>query len=87
MPEEAFRAARDEPGLRVELSPAQYDSRALDADADLGFHPVLIGLATEQLAPRIFALQRALAQGLTLAQFGHLEQRHPTQPPKSLLNL
>ena len=47
------------------LEPPTPGARALDADEDFAFHLVLIGHATEQLALVIFALQRALAQGLT----------------------
>jgi len=47
------------------LEPPTPGARVLDADDDLEFHLVLIGHATEQLALVIFALQRALAQGLT----------------------
>ena len=53
------------------LEPPTPGARVLDADDDLEFHLVLIGHATEQLALVIFALQRALAQGLT-------RQRVPT---------
>ncbi len=47
------------------LEPPTPGARVLDADDDLVFHLVLIGHATEQLALVTFALQRALAQGLT----------------------
>ena len=47
------------------LEPPTPGARVLDADDDFAFHLVLIGHATEQLALVIFALQRALAQGLT----------------------
>lgn len=47
------------------LEPPAPGARVLDADDDFAFHLVLVGHATEQLALIIFALQRALAQGLT----------------------
>ncbi|MBP9059540.1 MAG: CRISPR system precrRNA processing endoribonuclease RAMP protein Cas6 [Rhodoferax sp.] len=47
------------------LEPPTPGARVLDADDDFAFHLVLIGHATDQLALVIFALQRALAQGLT----------------------
>jgi hypothetical protein len=47
------------------LEPPAPGSRVLDAEDDFAFHLVLIGHATDQLALVIFALQRALAQGLT----------------------
>lgn len=53
------------------IEPPTPGARVLDADDDLVFHLVLVGHATDQLALIIFALQRALAQGLT-------RQRVPT---------
>jgi hypothetical protein len=50
------------------LEPPTPGARVLDADDDFEFHLVLVGHATEQLALVIFALQRALAQGLTRAR-------------------
>ena len=47
------------------LEPPRPGARMLAAGDELQFHLVLIGHATEQLALVIFALQRALAQGLT----------------------
>jgi hypothetical protein len=47
------------------LEPPKPGARVLDADDDFAFHLVLVGHATDQLALVIFALQRALAQGLT----------------------
>ena len=47
------------------LEPPTPGARVLDAGEDFAFHLVLIGHATDQLALVIFALQRALAQGLT----------------------
>jgi hypothetical protein len=47
------------------LEPPTPGARVLDADDDFAFHLVLIGHATDQLALVTFALQRALAQGLT----------------------
>jgi hypothetical protein len=53
------------------LEPPMPGARVLDADDDFEFHLVLIGHAIDQLPLIIFALQRALAQGLT-------RQRVPT---------
>ena len=50
------------------LEPPRPGARLLAAGDELQFHMVLIGHATEQLALVIFALQRALAQGLTRAR-------------------
>jgi len=50
------------------LEPPTPGARVLDADDDFEFNLVLVGHATEQLALIIFALQRALAQGLTRAR-------------------
>lgn len=50
------------------LEPPVPGARVLDAGNDLVFHLVLMGHATEQLALVLFALQRALAQGLTRAR-------------------
>ena len=47
------------------LEPPTPGARVLAADEDLVFHMVLIGHAAQQLALVVFALQRALAQGLT----------------------
>jgi hypothetical protein len=47
------------------IEPPTPGARVLDADDDLVFHLVLVGHATQQLALIIFALQRALHQGLT----------------------
>ena len=47
------------------IEPPASGARVLDADDDLVFHLVLVGHATQQLALIIFALQRALSQGLT----------------------
>lgn len=53
------------------IEPPTPGARVLDADAALVFHMVLVGHARDQLALVVFALQRALAQGLT-------RQRVPT---------
>jgi hypothetical protein len=53
------------------IEPPAPGARLLDAGDTFEFHLVLIGHATEQLALIVFALQRALAQGLT-------RQRVPT---------
>ncbi len=53
------------------IEPPTPGARVLDADEDFSFHLVLIGHAIEQLPLVIFALQRALSQGLT-------RQRVPT---------
>jgi hypothetical protein len=53
------------------IEPPTPGARVLDADDDFEFHLVLIGHAIDQLPLIIFALQRALAQGLT-------RQRVPT---------
>jgi len=53
------------------IEPPTPGARVLDADDDFAFHLVLVGHANEQLALVIFALQRALRQGLT-------RQRVPT---------
>lgn len=53
------------------IEPPAPGARVLDADDDFTFHLVLIGHAIDQLPLIIFALQRALAQGLT-------RQRVPT---------
>ncbi|OGB57741.1 MAG: hypothetical protein A2503_10425 [Burkholderiales bacterium RIFOXYD12_FULL_59_19] len=50
------------------LEPPTPGARVLDADDDFEFHLVLVGHAIDQLALIIFALQRALAQGLTRAR-------------------
>ncbi|PIY28227.1 MAG: hypothetical protein CO105_02970 [Comamonadaceae bacterium CG_4_9_14_3_um_filter_60_33] len=50
------------------LEPPTPGARVLDADDDFEFNLVLVGHAIEQLALIIFALQRALAQGLTRAR-------------------
>jgi hypothetical protein len=50
------------------IEPPTPGARVLDADDDFAFHLVLVGHATEQLALIIFALQRALSQGLTRAR-------------------
>jgi len=50
------------------IEPPTPGARVLDADDNLAFHLVLVGHATEQLALIIFALQRALSQGLTRAR-------------------
>jgi hypothetical protein len=50
------------------IEPPTPGARVLDADDRLVFHMVLVGHAAEQLALIIFALQRALAQGLTRAR-------------------
>jgi hypothetical protein len=50
------------------IEPPTPGARVLDADDDFSFHLVLVGHATEQLALIIFALQRALSQGLTRAR-------------------
>lgn len=47
------------------LEPPAPGARVLDVGEELVFHLVLVGHATEQLALVVFALQRALAQGLT----------------------
>ena len=47
------------------MEPPAPGARVLEPGADLEFHLVLIGHATDQLALVIFALQRALAHGLT----------------------
>lgn len=47
------------------MEPPTPGARVLDADDWLQFHMVLVGHAVDQLALIIFALQRALAQGLT----------------------
>jgi hypothetical protein len=47
------------------MEPPPPSARALQAGEDFVFHIVLIGHAREQLALVIFALQRALARGLT----------------------
>ena len=59
----------------------------LDADDDLVFNLVLIGHAREQLALVVFALQRALAQGLTrqripadLLQVDWLDEQNSAHP-------
>lgn len=53
------------------IEPPTPGARVLDADEDFSFHLVLIGHAIDQLPLIIFALQRALSQGLT-------RQRVPT---------
>jgi hypothetical protein len=53
------------------IEPPTPGARVLDADDDFEFHMVLIGHAIDQLALIVFALQRALSQGLT-------RQRVPT---------
>lgn len=53
------------------VEPPTPGARVLDADERFTFHLVLIGHAIDQLALIIFALQRALSQGLT-------RQRVPT---------
>jgi len=53
------------------IEPPTPGARVLDADDDLVFHLVLVGQAIDQLALIVFALQRALTQGLT-------RQRVPT---------
>ncbi len=50
------------------VEPPTPGARLLDADDALVFHMVLVGHAIEQLPLIIFALQRALAQGLTKAR-------------------
>ena len=47
------------------IEPPAPGARVLDADDTLQFHLVLIGQALDQLALIVFALQRALAHGLT----------------------
>jgi len=47
------------------IEPPTPGARVLAADDDLVFHLVLVGHAIDQLALIIFALQRALGQGLT----------------------
>ena len=47
------------------MEPPTPGARVLDADDNLVFHLVLVGHAREQLALVVFALQRALSQGLT----------------------
>jgi len=47
------------------MEPPTPGARIVDADSELVFHLVLIGHAIDQLALIIFALQRALNQGLT----------------------
>ncbi len=47
------------------IEPPTPGARVLDGDDDFTFNLVLVGHATEQLALIIFALQRALSQGLT----------------------
>jgi hypothetical protein len=47
------------------IEPPAPGARVLDADDEFTFHLVLVGHAIDQLALIIFALQRALAQGLT----------------------
>ena len=50
------------------MEPPTPGARVLDADDEFQFHLVLVGHAVEQLALVVFALQRALAQGLTRAR-------------------
>ncbi|MCK9215791.1 MAG: hypothetical protein M0P52_15295, partial [Rhodoferax sp.] len=50
------------------IEPPTPGARVLGVDDDLVFHLVLIGHAIEQLPLIIFALQRALSQGLTKAR-------------------
>jgi len=50
------------------MEPPTPGARVLDADDEFQFHLVLVGHALDQLALVIFALQRALAQGLTRAR-------------------
>jgi hypothetical protein len=50
------------------IEPPAPGLRVLDADDDFEFSIVLVGYAIEQLALIIFALQRALRQGLTKAR-------------------
>ncbi len=50
------------------IEPPTPGARVLDADDDLVFHLVLVGHAIDQLALIIFALQRALRQGLSKAR-------------------
>jgi len=50
------------------IEPPSPGARVLDADDDFEFHIVLIGHAIEQLPLIIFALQRAMHQGLTKAR-------------------
>lgn len=47
------------------MEPPAPGARLLDADDEFQFHLVLVGHAVDQLALVVFALQRALAQGLT----------------------
>ena len=47
------------------MEPPSQGARILDINEELVFHLVLVGQALEQLALVVFALQRALAQGLT----------------------
>ena len=47
------------------IEPPEPGARLLDADDLLVFHLVLVGQALDQLALVVFALQRALAHGLT----------------------
>jgi len=47
------------------IEPPTPGARVLDADDDFEFQLVLVGQAIEQLALVVFALQRALTQGLT----------------------
>ena len=47
------------------IEPPEPGARVLDADDLLVFHLVLVGQALDQLALVVFALQRALAHGLT----------------------
>jgi hypothetical protein len=61
--------------------------RTLDANDDFEFHLVLIGCAIEQLALLIFAMQRALARGLTrsrvpvdLLQVDWMDEHHHPYP-------
>lgn len=53
------------------IEPPTPGARVLDADDDFEFHIVLVGHAIDQLPLIIFAMQRALSQGLT-------RQRVPT---------
>lgn len=50
------------------IEPPTPGARVLDADDDFEFHLVLVGHAIEQLPLIIFALQRALHQGLSKAR-------------------